>query len=309
MKNYIKPTAVLAADIHLRETIPECRTDDFIAAMMAKFMFICNLALHHNIPLLIAGDLGDKWRWGHALEQFAIRWLNIVNPCPVVIPGQHDLPDHNINNLGRSALGVLQEAGVINLLGRDSQIASLNKITVQGIPYGCEVKTLDIPDDSYKVLMLHTLVTETSKADWPGQNAVTAKELLDKYDFDLILTGDNHKPFVVEQDDKILVNPGSMMRSTAAQIDHRPRVYLWYAKQYRVEPIYLPIEQGVVTRDHIDTKDERDGRIEAYVKRLDDTYEVGLSFEENLQKFFTANKVVTSVKDKMLQAVEAGKLL
>ena len=86
------------------------------------------------------------------------------------------------------------------------------------------------------------------------------------------------------------------MRMTAAQADHRPRVYLWYADTNEVEAVYLPIEAGVVSRDHIERQNERDERIDAYVTRMNTEYDVELSFSDNLQRYYAANRVHSRVK-------------
>ena len=54
----MNPDAILTADWHIRADTPTSRTDDFTAAMWRKVQFINDLANEHNIPILIAGDLG-----------------------------------------------------------------------------------------------------------------------------------------------------------------------------------------------------------------------------------------------------------
>jgi hypothetical protein len=122
--------------------------------------------------------------------------------------------------------------------------------------------------------------------------------------YDLIVTGDNHLPFVVKEGNQLLVNPGSMMRMTASQIDHKPRVYLWFADDNTVKPVYLPIKQGVISREHIDRQKDKDKKIEAFVEHLKDNYEVGLSFEKNLEKYFRQNRTRKPVEQLVWRAME-----
>ena len=304
-----RPYAVLCADIHIRDTVPECRTDDFLEVMRQKFMFIINLALQHDVPLFIAGDLGNWWKWSHELEQFVIRWLKPL-PTVVVIPGQHDLPEHNLGNLGRSALGVLHEARVLRLIDRPMGIPIGPDLWVQGFPYGTKIEKLDEKQAKgrYSIAMWHGMVSD-SPADPLGKHIeqVQAKKLLHQFEYDLILTGDNHRAFVVEENEKVLVNPGSMMRSRADQIHHKPRVYLWYPKEYTVKAVYLPIEDGVITQEHINRQDQRKDSLEAFVNRIDNIYEVGVEYEENLRQFFAQNKTVQSIEDKVWSAVEEAR--
>jgi len=91
---------------------------------------------------------------------------------------------------------------------------------------------------------------------------------------------------------------------TADQEDHKPRVYLWKAKTNEVEPVYFPIDKKAVSREHIDTVKDRDNRIDSFVSRLSDDYEVGLSFENNLTEFFDKNKVKRKTREVVMEAVE-----
>ena len=140
---------------------------------------------------------------------------------------------------------------------------------------------------------------------WPGCEDPTAEEILDKYpQFDLIVTGHNHKTFVVEKEGRLLVNPGSLTRQTADQADHHPCVFLWYAEDNTVEEVSIPHEEGVISREHIEKKERRDGRIEEFISRLSAEYDVGLSFEENLARFEEKNKVRQSVMEIIRRAIE-----
>jgi len=89
------------------------------------------------------------------------------------------------------------------------------------------------------------------------------------------------------------------MRTTADQADHKPRVYFWYAQENRAEPIFLPIEENVIDRSHIDMAEAKDERIEAYVSRLSEELEIGLDFQGNLETYFRSNRTRKGVQDKV----------
>jgi hypothetical protein len=78
-------------------------------------------------------------------------------------------------------------------------------------------------------------------------------------------------------------------------------VYLWWAKENRIEPVMIPIEEGVITREHLDTQQERDSRIEAFVEKLDsETFEVSITFRANLEALMRSegvgDKVMTKIR-------------
>jgi len=284
----MNPDALLSADWHLRADTPTSRTDDFTAAMWRKVQFINDLAKEHDIPILIAGDLGHRPQWPNWLIE---KFMSIISDIEIIaIAGQHDLPGHNLEAIPQSGFGVLFRSGYIKLANQSS-------LGIAQFSYGQEIKK-----SNYNIAMTHQMVIE-DKPYWPGQVASSAKSLLKKFpDYKLILSGDNHQPFVVKYEGRLLVNPGSMMRSTADQIDHQPRVYLWEAKSNSVVPIYLPIDKDVIDRSHIDTKKEKDARIEAYTTRLSERYEVGLSYEENLKAYFEENRTRQPIKDRIWEA-------
>jgi hypothetical protein len=120
-----------------------------------------------------------------------------------------------------------------------------------------------------------------------------AYKVLRKYgkNVELILTGDNHQSFIATGENCILVNPGNITRQTAAQVDFNPCVYLWDAEMSGdTKPVYLPIKKGVVSREHIQHKQEQDARISAFVERLDSGEMDSVNFETNLAQFFEINK-------------------
>ena len=274
-------SAILAADLHLREDQPICRTDDYFLAQERKIKYIKELQIKYKVPVLISGDIFHHWKPSPFLLAWALKNLpdNII--C---IPGQHDLPQHQIDLIYKSGLGVLERAGKIQLITNSFKFVQCNGFNVNGFPFG--TKPFAAVRD---VVIWHNLVW-TGKTPWPGCEDPNADDVLDSYpNANLILTGDNHKQFIVKRNNQILVNPGSMMRMSADQDTHIPCVFLWSKKLNLVESVPLPIDLGVINREHIEEKEIRDKRINAFISRLSNSGEIGLSFEGNLNKFISAN--------------------
>ena len=146
----------------------------------------------------------------------------------------------------------------------------------------------------------------SGKPPWPGCEDLSAGQILDKYpEYDLIVTGHNHKTFIEEKDGRLLVNPGSLMRQDADQIDHKPCVFLWYAESNRVERIDIPHEKDVISREHLDKPKERKERLRAYIENMSTDWEAALSFAKNLEKHFNENKSITKMlKDLIWRSME-----
>ena len=155
------------------------------------------------------------------------------------------------------------------------------------------------------ILIWHKLAYKGEKPYPDAPHESQSSIILRKYpDVDLFLMGDNHLTFTTTYGNQLLVNPGSMMRMTADQIDHKPCVFLWYAEDNTVQQVFLPIEQGVITREHIEKKEERDERIDAFISKLDTDWEAGMSFEENLEAHFNVNKTKPEIKSIIYKSIE-----
>jgi predicted phosphodiesterase len=288
-----KADAVLCGDIHLRLTTPIARTDDFVAAMWYKIKFINELALQHDCPVLCAGDFFDNWKptpelLSAVIERLPAHWYTIY--------GDHDLPQHSYKLRHKSGLTTLKKAGALTIVkgGHGSDKGS-NKL-----------KSTDssIVINGRKVFLWHIL-TWKDELPYPGCTNSNAMKLLKKYpEFDCIVTGDNHKPFIERYKGRILVNVGSMMRTRADQINYKPAVWLYYADKNDVVPVYLPIEENVISREHIEAKEERDNRIEAFISKVKTNFKLTMSFERNVKRFFNRNKTNQKVKEIILKHLE-----
>jgi DNA repair exonuclease SbcCD nuclease subunit len=297
-----QPNAILTADIHARDTVPICRTDDFFLAQSNKIKFIKNLQEKYgNIPILDAGDLLDKWKSSPYLEAWSIRNL----PYIVTVPGNHELPSHNISYLDKSSLSVLEAAGKILILKDNNELPYflLEEISITGFPWNTPIKKYEGNFKGRRVAIAHILTYE-SESIWPGLVAIKGIDLLKKMSgFDLIITGHNHLPFISKYKGRLLVNPGSMTRAHADQINHKPRVYLWFSEDNSIEEVYLPIEENVISREHIERKEKRNERVDSFVNRLKDNHEISVSFEKNLEAYFSTNRVRYQVKDLIQESI------
>ena len=296
-----KADAILSADLHIRPDVPVGRIDDYFGAMERKIDFILALSKQHECPILVAGDLGNKplnngwpvWLLEWTIKKFEGHEI-------ICIAGQHDLPNHRLDLWEKSGIGVLHAAGAIKLIF--NPILIKNTFAIFPFHYGQEIE--DKTDHgSPNIAMTHQMVIE-NKPLWPGQEAPKGNSLLKKFpEFSIIHSGDNHLPFTTEHQGRILVNPGSMMRNTADQIDHKPRVYLWWAETNRIEPVYLPSEQDVISREHIKDTTERDNRFDALITRVKTDVEIQLKYEDNVVKYFKKFRTEKAVKDKVLEHV------
>jgi len=226
-----------------------------------------------------------------------------------VTPGQHDLLYHSLQNIDSSSIGVLQAAGVINILTKENSpvIWPHDGWAFWGCAFG-EEPEIQVDSKRKNLLLFHHMVI-CGDPLWPGQVADQAGALLRKYkNFDIIATGDNHQTFcqfnTSDSSRRILVNPGSMMRMTSAQAQYHPRIFKW-ENTSGLEEIFIPIApaEEVLDLTHIEEEWGRDERIGAFVERLHNGYELGLDFVKNLSAYLETNQVEPMVQEIIWEAV------
>lgn len=284
---------ILTSDWHLRETVPVCRTDNFWNTQWNKVQFIKELQEKYNCPVIHAGDLFHHWKPSPFLLSKTIEFLPRMF---YTIYGNHDLPQHNLELAEKCGINVLLKAKKLKVLPN----ASWGQEPDESAQYSFfENRSILV-----SILVWHTM-TWKDKEPFPGCKDAPAKQLLKKYpQYDIIVTGDNHETFVEEYKGRILVNPGSLTRQTAAQVDHKPCVFLWFAKTNTVEQVFLPIDKNVISREHINEVDKRNNRIEAFISGLQTDLDFDVSFSTNLRKFLHKNKTnseVVKIIDKFIE--------
>lgn len=291
-------TAIFCADLHVRDDQPENRIDDYFLAQQKKLDFLFKTSAQYHIPIFIAGDFGNKPIWSNYLLAWYIKRYKYN--CPTyIIPGQHDLPFHSLGKINESGVNVLKNAGTLFIL--EPKIFKANKYDIFPCFFGDEMQKINKRTDKRQVAIIHKMIVEKEDI-WTGQGGIKAIDLLKQFsEYDLVVTGDNHLPFAVEYKGRKLINPGSMMRMATSQKDHHPRFYLWEAETNEIGIVYFPIEENVFDLSHVRQK-EIDEKMQAYAESLKQDYEIGLSFEKNLNSHFEKNKTKKEVKEKIWKA-------
>lgn len=302
-----KADAIITADIEIRNHAPICRTDDYWETFKRKMKWLKELQEKHNCPILDGGDLFDKKYKQHPSHEL-VRWAGYNLPHPfLTVPGNHDLPGKSYKNYTGSAMAVLEMANkVYHYSGGYLMYSNDFKtgVFIAGFEWDCPIQQRDDYSniDAPKIALVHTMVYKKNEP-FPGCEGYKAKKLMQLLpNFDLIVCGHHHQTFTHQIGNRILVNPGSLLRNDADQIDHKPCIFLWYAKTNTVKKVYVPIEEGVITRDHIDQKKQKDIRLDAFVEKLGEQTVKGIDFESNLE--INTAKLNPNINDKVWQYFE-----
>jgi len=310
-KRISKPTSLHISDLHIRDDSPIGRIDNFQEKQDIKMDFIFWLAYNYNIPIFIAGDIGHRSKWSCKLLEWFIRKQRKYNIKIYCIPGQHDLNAHSLLSWRESAIGVLHAAGAIILLGINElqSYIELDNFCVHAFPWGSSLSHPENCNNKPQIALIHQMILsdESSKEEWNQNSPIGHKLLKDFPEFSIIHSGDNHISFTLEYEKRYLINAGSVFRTTISQQDHKPKVYLWYAEEKRVKPVYLPIEENVFDMNYIE-KNEHDKvkevRFESLITAVKNTVELGIKFETNVENYLQQNRTEKSVTEEIWKYVK-----
>lgn len=299
-----KPILIMTSDWHLREDTPVARTDDYAEAQWHALKRINQLSYQYDIPVLHAGDLVHKWRpiKPSLYPGFFGRVNQMLPKQFFVVPGQHDLPEHRLELLNESALQLLMpyRGSILWQAGVWTEI--VKGVRVRAYPYGTTPEPAD-RTDGFKICAAHFLTWHKDKP-FPGckdDNAMTVLKRLKGYD--LILVGDNHQTFQVEYRARTLLSPGSLMRMTAKQMEHKPAVFLLY-RNGTIKRMPLPVRKNALTREHLEEKEVRQKRFGAYVDRVGKGMAHELDYCERLRQWMKGNMTRQEVRKALNTAME-----
>jgi len=190
-----KVLAIFCADLHLSLTPPPYRSAEpgWFAAMARPLKELTDLQKKHNCPIFCAGDIFDKWNAPAELINFAMTHL----PYMHCIPGQHDLPEHDLGQIERSAYWTLVKASVIHHMDHCISFPVQPYILLTAFPFGTEVISCPKKKGIEEIALTHQynwVPGASYKGDVPKDHQVDSDRKEFK-GYDLVVSGDNHIPF------------------------------------------------------------------------------------------------------------------
>jgi len=303
--------AILCADIHLSHTPPVWRSaePDWCAAMQRPLDEIAELQKKYKCTVLCAGDIYDKWNSPAELINFAMDNLSRLNMYS--IPGQHDLPNHNISELEKSAYETLSKADAILDVAYSDRCPSIinSRCTLSAFPFSTEIKPLPEVYDKKNVVniaLVHQYVC-TYKSDYPGAPKKSHVKYIKAntklingklYGYDVIVFGDNHKGFHTCVGKTIIWNCGTLMRRKSDEIDYKPKVGLLFSNGV-VEPYYLDQSQDKYLSPEQTKKlmELSAADFKKFAKELSELGDSELDFQETWKFYVLKNNVSKEIDD------------
>lgn len=281
MRTEDKPLAILCSDIHLSHVAPAARRGEpnWYDAMTRGLRQLRALQQSlNNVVIICAGDIFDRWNSPPELINFALCEL----PDMWAIPGQHDLPLHNYDSIGKSAFWTLVMAGKIEQL--DNVGKDLGPFMVYGFPWGREIEPPDYNYTSKNLAVVHSFIW-TDDYGYPGAptDALVNSFRKKLEGYSAAVFGDNHKGFLVDGGKPYILNCGTFFRRKSDEIDYRPSVGVLH-RSGKIVRHFLDTDSECIEKVEDRSEGERAPSFDEFIKQLSGLAADPLSFVEALDR-------------------------
>lgn len=306
----MKVIAILSSDWHLSSKAPIARSaePDWNAAMKRTLNQISELSRFYDRAMLIcAGDYFHHWNSSAELINFAI------HNAPEVygIPGQHDLPNHNYDDIRKSAYWTMVQSGKIRHLSK-KEAWDEPEIVLHPFAWGSTLYNLLPPNQKRKEKGIHLAVVHkyiwSGGANYPGSKQEDhVKEFNARIKgFDAAVVGDNHVGFDHTSSGVTTFNCGSLMSRNIDQRNHRPRVGL-LREDGTIESYFLDTakDQWLAT-DQIKKLEEK-VNLSSLLKEFKKVSANTINFLDVLETALKSNEVSEDAKGCLNQILEEVK--
>lgn len=296
---------IAVGDLHASISNPVNRIDSYLDAVIRKLIWIFNTAKGYvlegdSVAVIFPGDIFELFDSSNYLVQILIKIFRTYSDFMGIycVAGNHDLK-HRSQDLERTSLGVLLASESLIMLGSTPEIPESNlidKIAFYGVNFGID----DIPGPSSRkdinVLVVHHMISD--KDYWYDKVKYNdAESFLRKHKgYRLIVSGHNHKFFKISSDGRHLINCGSVVRSTIAQIDHVPVIGVYNTQTRRLITLKIPADPPhmVLDMETYEKNKNTNEKMSIFVTSLKD--EMGMisdrvNFKERLFIYMKENKL------------------
>lgn len=296
----VQPIAVLVSDLHLTLKQPACRADKDWRAVQIAYLSQLE-AIADECPIICAGDIFDRWNASPELINFALEYLPDGMIC---VPGQHDLPNHSIGEMGRSGYGVLKWAGKI--IDISDRCWNTRAIFALGAGWNQTVKSwvsYTMHQAALKVAVIHRYCW-IKGSSYPGapetSNASSFKKELEGYN--VAIFGDNHQKFITKVGNCTVVNCGGFIRRKSDEIDYRPAVGVLHSDG-SVKPKLLDTSIDRF-HSHVKKRESTPFDMRHLIEEMKRLGEEGINFREAVLHHLDANEIDKATRQIILKAME-----
>ena len=279
---------LITADWHIKGERPICRLDDDWIASQRKIISEIRDAFskYGCDQIWILGDLFDAPRCStEAVNMLVEELLKFPEGSVKVLCGNHDLKDHNYDNLNVCSIGTIKK--IFGDIPTEIYRAHC-RLAVSAMPFG-----MDDYNSTASIVCTHQLTFPDDKTRGIFGGA-TAEELLAKWpQTKFIFTGDYHHGFIYkkvpdiiqndEEHARFVITPGCINIQKADELDYEPMVVVLDFDEFGIRPVYLDPQRENCTRDHIEAREHKEEEFEKVVETIKGNVDISLDFDSNLE--------------------------
>jgi exonuclease SbcC len=305
---------------------PNSRTDSYMGAIKEKFKEIADVIKNEGITAVFhGGDLFDKPVVSLTLTGDIAKIILETGVPWYVVPGNHDLFGYNIKSLPQTSLGLLSQAGVIQILDRNAgaaifttnvfdptnSVTTPHTISFEGQEYHMNIDHQDVALDYWvedsadvNVLIPHSMLLD--KEYFPEVPYTHTSDLKNNTTADLILVGhyhDGYNAHIIQHDTgnyTHVFNPGSMTRDEGSKgnLTRRPQYvileftdkYTWSYQAHEFTCAAAGVD--IFDRSHITNKQAKDKYLQSFEQKLSDVKLDAVDVRDVLDKMIVADGAI-----------------
>lgn len=252
----------------------------------------------------------DRWNCGPEAINFMIAHM----PHIYSVAGNHDLPNHSLAEVERSAYWTLVQAGKVTHLDgfyKHGYPNIENKLSVCGFSHGEELKPWDRNREYLlpKIAVVHRMCWFREKP-YPGaDDSTNITAYLPKLaGYDVVLFGDLHSYWdCVAPRGQRCINLGAFMRRRADEIDHRPRIGVLFADgRTKTEELDTTADE-FRDREELAGLESFDVNLDGFVQELRDVGDTAMDFADACRRVLRNPGVGDLVRAMVNKFLEEGK--
>jgi DNA repair exonuclease SbcCD nuclease subunit len=285
---------VFATDLHLRYTAPVSRNDDenYFKNILNKIKYLIDFSNSNCDLIIFGGDIFDKPDIPYSLLITFIKELKNSKKPILSIIGNHDIYGYNGDSINKSAIGVLFENKIIKKL--DNIVFENEKIRIKGIHCFSELILNDYKEGYYNIAVIHKPITNL-----PIPNAIKINDIAETNKYNLLLCGDIHQPLEYIHANSIILNPGSLARTSIIDKDRDVCFYYIAIENNRIEykKIKVPFERDVFSTSFTTIDEKSKDFVSIYAQTIYDVKNSEKSIVDHLKEYFNEKQIDTKLQE------------
>jgi exonuclease SbcD len=289
-------------DTHIRGTTPRNRMDDLPQALLAKLAEVVELARAHKVAAILhGGDLFDRPDVAPAVAREFLKVL-LGAPCPIYgIAGNHDVFGFNPETVPRTMLGLFDGFQLFRLI-RPGEVVWLEedglKVQVTGQEFHAEIDrrnpVLDYcvvpsgaggslherhPEADFAIHLTHGMLLE--RPFFEGVSHTLLDAVISQTVADVTFGGHYHPGWgrVYEQDGRLFINPGALVRLGNQSADYRRPIQVVLLELVKGQPVryeLIPLKSArpgeeVLDRSGVEVQMARERALADFLQAVGDT--------------------------------------